>query len=433
MNKKPEIYVSTDVEADGPIPGMNSMLSFGSAAYLANKTLVSTFEANLELLPGATSNPKTMEWWKTQPQAWEACRENLQSPEKAMAAYLAWLKDLPGIPVFVSYPASYDFMFMYWYLIRFTGESPFSHSALDIKTLAMALLKTHYRKATKKNMPKRWFDDLPHSHKALDDAIEQGTLFCNMLGETITMQRQTPFDDLIIKLNKLGNNSDARLIGSFLREIKEIYLMMKDVSESYSGVVEKNGSILQLIYQKFQQGSPLAPSVKDMMKLAGLDLLTRVRLLYNLLVSTIVSYGDKSELIRNKIPNYFRIKMYRNTVSMHWSEYLPLPTEGSYINFLQGFAIPDYTKSNFNVSEVNGIFRNYGLDISLNDEFMLRENKPHEFDRIYEFFEKKWGEKLTTQEKDLGKLVSELNKHFLIIPINDLKGFFEDLTEQFNK
>jgi hypothetical protein len=28
-----EIYVSTDVEADGPIPGPNSMLSFGSAAY----------------------------------------------------------------------------------------------------------------------------------------------------------------------------------------------------------------------------------------------------------------------------------------------------------------------------------------------------------------------------------------------------------------
>lgn len=29
-----EVYVSTDVEADGPIPGPNSMLSFASAAYL---------------------------------------------------------------------------------------------------------------------------------------------------------------------------------------------------------------------------------------------------------------------------------------------------------------------------------------------------------------------------------------------------------------
>ena len=69
MAKKPEIYVSTDVEADGPIPGTNSMLSFGSAAYLADKTLVGTFTANLETLPSAVEEPKTMEWWKSQPEA----------------------------------------------------------------------------------------------------------------------------------------------------------------------------------------------------------------------------------------------------------------------------------------------------------------------------------------------------------------------------
>lgn len=186
MASKIEIYVSTDIEADGPIPGVNSMLSFGSAAFLADKTLVSTFTANLETLPGATADPKTMEWWRGQPKAWKTCRENLQSPEKAMKDYVVWLKGLPGIPVFVGYPAAYDFMFVYWYLIRFTGESPFSFSALDIKTLAMSLLKKDYRKSTQKNMPKRWFDPLSSSHlahRALDDAIEQGVLFCNMLAD----------------------------------------------------------------------------------------------------------------------------------------------------------------------------------------------------------------------------------------------------------
>lgn len=178
-----EIYVSTDVETDGPIPGVNSMLSFGSAAYLADKTLVSTFTANLETLPGAGADQRTMEWWRSQPEAWAACRVNPEPPEAVMPRYLEWLKSLPGQPVFVGYPAAFDFMFVYWYLIRFVGESPFSHSALDIKSYAMAMLKKGYRESVKRNMPKRWFDPLPHTHQALDDAIEQGALFCNMLAE----------------------------------------------------------------------------------------------------------------------------------------------------------------------------------------------------------------------------------------------------------
>ena len=178
-----EIYVSTDVETDGPIPGPHSLLSFGSAAYTAEKRLVATFEANLRTLPGATGHPETMAWWQSQPEAWAAHRENLRDPAEAMTAYVAWLKTLPGKPVFVGYPASFDFLFVYWYLIRFAGESPFSFSALDVKTYAMAMLKTEYREAVKRNMPRRWFDELPHTHQALDDAVEQGALFCNMLAE----------------------------------------------------------------------------------------------------------------------------------------------------------------------------------------------------------------------------------------------------------
>jgi hypothetical protein len=177
----PEVYVSTDVEADGPIPGPHSMLSFASAAFLADKTRVGTFAANLHTLDGAAGDPKTMAWWQSQPEAWAACRTDLRDPAEAMPAYVRWLKGLPGTVVFVGYPVAYDFLFVYWYLIRFAGESPFSHSALDVKTYAMALLGTEYRASTKRNMPARWFDGLPHTHVALDDAIGQGALFCNML------------------------------------------------------------------------------------------------------------------------------------------------------------------------------------------------------------------------------------------------------------
>jgi hypothetical protein len=181
-----EVYVSTDVESDGPIPGPNSMLSFASAAFLADRTLVGTFTANLETLPGAAGDPNTMAWWTQHPEAYAATRGDLEDPAQAMTRYAAWLKGLPGKPVFVAYPAAYDFLFVYWYLIRFTGASPFSHSALDIKSYAMALLKTEFRETAKRAMPRRWFDGgHQHTHVALDDALEQGMLFCNMLAENL--------------------------------------------------------------------------------------------------------------------------------------------------------------------------------------------------------------------------------------------------------
>ncbi|MEJ2769675.1 exonuclease [Mycetohabitans sp. B46] len=178
-----EIYVSTDIEADGPIPGPHSMLSFASAAYTADKQLIATFSANLDTLPGASPHPIQDAWWKTQPDAWAACRTDTRAPEEALPAYVDWVEALPGKPVFVAYPAGFDFTFMFWYMMRFAGRCPFSWSALDIKTLAFAMTGLPYRKAIKPKLPKHWFDAHPHTHVALDDAIEQGALFCNMLSE----------------------------------------------------------------------------------------------------------------------------------------------------------------------------------------------------------------------------------------------------------
>jgi hypothetical protein len=178
-----EIYVSTDVETDGPIPGVYSMLSIGSAAYTAEKEYLGGFTVNLETLPGAAQHPDTMKWWQGQPEAWAACRVEPLAPEDAMRKYLAWLKSLPGEPVFVAYPAAFDFMFVCWYLNRFAGENPFGWHALDIKTFAMALTGRDFLETVKRNMPRNWFDNLPYTHKALDDAVSQGALFCNMLAE----------------------------------------------------------------------------------------------------------------------------------------------------------------------------------------------------------------------------------------------------------
>jgi hypothetical protein len=159
------------------------MLSLASAASLPDKTRTGTFAANLVELPGAQGDPKSMAWWRGLPEAGAACRSNRREPAEVLPEYVAWLKALPGTPEFVADPAAYDFMFVYWCLIRFAGQSPFSHSALGIETYAMAVLDKGYRQSTKRHMPSQWFDDLPDTDVALDDALGQGALFCNMLAD----------------------------------------------------------------------------------------------------------------------------------------------------------------------------------------------------------------------------------------------------------
>lgn len=184
---KSEIYFVTDIETDGPIPGPHSMLSFASVAYSDAGEFVGTFSVNLEALPDARGHPHTMKWWASEPQAWAACRSEQQTPHTAMADFVKWIRATCGKtsnPVFVGYPAGFDFTFIFWYLIKFTGDSPFSWSALDMKTMAMTLTKLPYKQAIKPKLPKEWLpENLPHTHIALDDALEQGHIFCAMLRE----------------------------------------------------------------------------------------------------------------------------------------------------------------------------------------------------------------------------------------------------------
>lgn len=189
-----EIYISVDIETDGPIPGSNSMLSLGAAAFTAERKLLGTFSVNFMLLDGAKPDEDTMKWWATQPAAWKAAREDQYPEGRGMAKFAAWVKEMTMIaagscvpvkdvtikPVFVGYPAGFDFLFVYWYLIKFLGTSPFSFSALDIKTYAAAVLGIPFREVNKRTLERYLEPGLKHTHVAVDDALEQGYLFLNL-------------------------------------------------------------------------------------------------------------------------------------------------------------------------------------------------------------------------------------------------------------
>ncbi|MCY0938621.1 hypothetical protein [Streptomyces sp. H34-S4] len=64
--------------------------------------------------------------------------------------------------------------------MRFGGDSPFGHSGcLDMKTLYAAKARVPLRAAVKGRMPRELLSRRPHTHHALDDAVEQAELMSN--------------------------------------------------------------------------------------------------------------------------------------------------------------------------------------------------------------------------------------------------------------
>lgn len=186
---RPDLYISGDVEADGPIPGPYSMLSFGLCVagrfdgerFEAVDPTANTFYAELRPI-SAEAVPEALAVHGLD-------RERLQRegepPSQAMDRSAAWVEAAAGDhrPVLVGYPLVYDWMFLYWYFTRFAAAgSPFGHSSgVDMKTLYLARAGVVVGRATKSQMPAHLLPKRPHRHHALDDAVEQAELFVNLV------------------------------------------------------------------------------------------------------------------------------------------------------------------------------------------------------------------------------------------------------------
>ncbi|MFE7633708.1 3'-5' exonuclease [Kitasatospora sp. NPDC001119] len=188
----PTVYVSVDVEADGPIPGPYSMVSFGAvvAGWHDGEGFRRAGAGGAgfyrELRPiSAEYVPEALAVSGLDRAALEA---DGADPAAAMREFGRWVEGVRGgpggrryRPVMVGYPAVYDWQFLYWYLVRFTGSSPFGHSGcLDLKTLYAARAGVPFAGIGKRSMPPELLPDLPHTHHALDDAREQAELFANL-------------------------------------------------------------------------------------------------------------------------------------------------------------------------------------------------------------------------------------------------------------
>lgn len=171
-----ELYISVDTEASGPIPGEYSLLSIG--ACVVENTRKNYY---CELKP-INNNfiPKAME---VNGLSLEKLAASGEEPATAMARFENWIKSGVGEqrPVFVGFNATFDWMFVHWYFIKFLGRDPFGISGLDIKSYFMGKHQSLWGETAKKKIRGLYPSETPHSHQALDDAIEQAEIFSRML------------------------------------------------------------------------------------------------------------------------------------------------------------------------------------------------------------------------------------------------------------
>jgi hypothetical protein len=183
-----DVYISGDVEADGPIPGPYSMLSFGLAVagifdattFQPQDPSTRTFYAELQPISECYDEAALGVSGLDR----DALAITGRTPVDAMTDAAKWVHAIAEgrRPVFVGFPVAFDWMFLYWYFTKFSATgSPFEFSAaLDMKTMYQQKARVVTSDAGLDNLPGFLRSERPHTHNALDDAIQQADIFARL-------------------------------------------------------------------------------------------------------------------------------------------------------------------------------------------------------------------------------------------------------------
>lgn len=146
-----------DVEADGPCPGLYSMVSFGVVK--VDDELKTTFYGEVKpitekYIPDALA---VSGFTRDQHEAFDA-------PEDVMKDFYEWVKEnSDGRPIFLSDNPAFDWQFINYYFHRYVGDNPFGFSARRIGDLYCGIKRDSFA---------RWkhLRVTNHDHNPVNDA-----------------------------------------------------------------------------------------------------------------------------------------------------------------------------------------------------------------------------------------------------------------------
>jgi DNA polymerase III epsilon subunit-like protein len=187
-------YLVTDIEATGFRPGQHSMLSFATVAVTASGEERGRFEAVLAELSGGSWHPGTRAWFENdEPAALHAATTDPREPGEVMTDFVAFVLAVPGPRIFAAHPVAFDGSWIDYYLRRFTdhqlidgiyASEPLFHDTLCLRSYAAAVTGRSVREVSPATLPSEWFGEVPHTHRAIDDAVGYAHLLAELFRRT---------------------------------------------------------------------------------------------------------------------------------------------------------------------------------------------------------------------------------------------------------
>ena len=187
-------YFVTDIECTGFWPGRNSMISFATVAVTATGAEHGRFEAVLAELPGADWNVGTRHWFETsEPAALAAATTEPRDPGEVLSDFVEFVQCFNGPRVFVAAPLAFDGLWIDYYLRQFTSygllQGPYESDgvfdqSLCLRSYTAAVTGRNIADVSPAALPSDWLGDVPHTHRAIDDALGYANLLAEMFRQS---------------------------------------------------------------------------------------------------------------------------------------------------------------------------------------------------------------------------------------------------------
>lgn len=184
------VYAHFDVEADGPSPAINNMVSFGILFTDETGKQLESLQMDLKPLPNHYPDQRTMdEFWSKNQEEWDRIKRNAMEPRIAMLALNMILQKFAtaGAEVeWVANPAAYDWQWInyYWWhpSVRTQDFVDIGYSTVCQSTMRREYKRRHNLTGDQmKDLIAQWTEGLEMTHNPLDDARYQAAIFFHLM------------------------------------------------------------------------------------------------------------------------------------------------------------------------------------------------------------------------------------------------------------